>query len=181
MTQITHVTACSQNHLGWELELAPCQYSSPVPEMQNSEQLKDLWEMLCLSRCLDICPVAQTKTNHCTLGPCISAMCFREGGCRSKHWHLIQLVLVQICLEQWKVTEPHNYPDLLPLCTGHKPSKQTCNTTAKLYLGSRRKLRKFHSRPISPPGLWLAPESAFWLLLVKKCRKESVCRVYWPD
>lgn len=89
---------------------------------------------------------------------------------------------LDLSVEQWKVTDLHDYPDLLPLCMGQKPSKWMHNTQTKLCLGSRKNLRKFHPRPISLPGLWLAPESAtFWLLLAQERRKESVCRVYWPD
>lgn len=89
--------------------------------------------------------------------------------------------ILDLSVEQWKVTDLHDYPDLLPLRMGHKPSKQMHNSRTKLYLGSRRNLRKFHSRPVSLPGLWLAPESATFWLIAQECRKESVCRVYWPD
>lgn len=34
---------------------------------------------------LDISPGAQTKTEHCVLGLCSSAICVEEGSLKSKH------------------------------------------------------------------------------------------------
>lgn len=79
MTQLTHITPRSQNHLGLEAE------PGPLPALQrrvlNTEfRLEDLWEMLSL----DISPGAQTKTEHCVLGLCSSAICVEEGSLKSK-------------------------------------------------------------------------------------------------
>lgn len=37
MTRLTHITPRSQDHLGWELNPAPCQHSNPTSVTQNSE------------------------------------------------------------------------------------------------------------------------------------------------
>lgn len=79
MTQITHIVPHSPNHLGCELKLAPCQYSSPAPVTQNSERLEGRWEMLWLATC----PAALTKTKRCVLRPSSSAICLEAGSPRA--------------------------------------------------------------------------------------------------
>lgn len=71
MTQTIHVTPCSQNHLGWEWELALCLKRRTLSNSRIFEKCS-AWTS------------AQTKTKHCMLGLCTSAICLKEGSDRSK-------------------------------------------------------------------------------------------------
>lgn len=64
MTQSAHVTPHSQSHLGWELQLGPCQGSSP--ETRDPERLQPGALGNALPGHL---PSAQTQTKHWMLGP----------------------------------------------------------------------------------------------------------------
>lgn len=151
--------------------------SAPAPRRTiRSDSSQDHWEMLCL----DICPVLRPKQSTECWALYLSHL-LERGQLQVWVW---ASALIQLCWfrSQRGAVKGNISVIVFPPRMGHKPSKQMHNTRTKLYLGSRRNLRKFHSRPISLPGSWLAPESApFWLLLAQECRKESVCKVYWPD
>lgn len=147
------------------------------PQTQNPEWLQPGWLGKALPGHL---PRAQTQTKHWTLGP-VPQPSVGKGTAAglSVSQCFNPALLVQI--SAWS-SESYHPMTVLPPCMGHKPPKQMHNTGTNLHPGSRRNLRKFHSKPINLPGPWLAPESApFWLLLAQECRQESVCKVYWPD
>lgn len=126
--------------------------------------------------CLDICPVLRLKQSTECWALYLSHL-LERGQLQVWGWGS---ALIQLCWfrSQCGAVKGNISMIVLPPRMGHTPSKQIHNTRTKFYLGSRRNLRnQFHSRPISLPGLWLAPESAPFWLLASPCTgmQEVIC------